>query len=97
MPDDSVGGDRAFTVELRRSGVTVEVPADRTILDVVRPLAPGISWNCLRGECGTCTQTVLDGVPAHRDTVLSPRAKEAGKRITICVSRARTERLALDL
>lgn len=98
MPDPTTAAvDRPFTVELRRSGLAVEVPADRTILETVRPLVPGLSWNCLRGECGTCTQTVLDGVPQHRDSVLSARAKEAGRRITICVSRARTDTLVLDL
>ncbi|MDQ1103606.1 2Fe-2S iron-sulfur cluster-binding protein [Nocardioides zeae] len=94
MPDVD---DRAFTVELRRSGLEVEVPAGSTILETLRPLVTGLSWNCLDGVCGTCTQTILDGVPDHRDTVLSPRAKQAGKRITICVSRSRTDTLVLDL
>lgn len=94
MPD---APERSFTVELRRSGLQVEVPAGSTILETVRPLVTGLSWNCLSGTCGTCTQTVLDGVPEHRDTVLSPRAKQAGKRITICVSRSRTDTLVLDL
>jgi vanillate O-demethylase ferredoxin subunit len=97
MPDPDGADERGFTVELRRSGVRVEVPPGRTILEMVRPHVAGVSWNCLRGDCGTCTQTVLEGVPLHRDTVLSARAKAAGKRITICVSGSRTDTLVLDL
>lgn len=89
--------DRAFTVELRRTGVSVDVAPGQTILAAVQPLVEGVSFNCLRGDCGTCVQTVLEGEPLHRDTVLSARAKQAGKRITICVSRSRTDRLVLDL
>ena len=100
MPDVDDAGqpeERAFTVELRRTGVSVDVAPGQTILAAVLPLVEGVSFNCLRGDCGTCVQTVLEGEPLHRDTVLSPRAKQAGKRITICVSRSRTDRLVLDL
>ncbi|MER7922307.1 2Fe-2S iron-sulfur cluster binding domain-containing protein [Streptomyces sp. NPDC096057] len=86
-----------FTVELGRTGVSVEVAADETILAAIAPYVPDLSYNCLEGECGTCVQTVLAGTPLHRDHVLSARARTAGKRIMICVSRASSDRLVLDL
>ncbi len=89
--------DIAFTVELRRSGQTLLVPADRTLLDVVRAAVPEVDFNCRRGECGACVSLVLAGEPLHRDTVLSARAKAAGRRIALCVSRSRSAVLVLDL
>jgi ferredoxin len=96
-PEDGVVAGQAFTVELRRSGVTRRVPADRTLLSVVLEVRPDVDFNCRRGDCGACVSVVLDGEPLHRDTVLSERAKAAGRRIALCVSRARSDRLVLDL
>ncbi|WP_112267275.1 PDR/VanB family oxidoreductase [Lentzea terrae] len=45
---------RPFTVELRRSGVSLEVPADRSALDVIRDFWPSVAYSCRRGFCGTC-------------------------------------------
>ncbi|WP_207842812.1 2Fe-2S iron-sulfur cluster-binding protein [Williamsia soli] len=87
----------SFEIELRRTGTVRRVPADRSALDVVREEVPHAEFNCLQGECGACVATVLDGVPDHRDTVLSERAREAGKRIILCVSRSLTPRIAIDL
>ena len=45
---------RPFTLELRRSGVTLSVPADRSALDVLRDLRPTVPYSCRQGFCGTC-------------------------------------------
>ncbi|AFA75384.1 ferredoxin-like protein [Gordonia polyisoprenivorans VH2] len=91
-----VSTDEAFEIELRSSGEVLTVPGDRTALSVLFEARAGLDSNCLRGECGACVQTVLAGTPDHRDTVLSPRARAAGKRFIPCVSRA-AGRLVLDL
>jgi ferredoxin len=96
-PVDGAVTGQAFTVELRRSGVTRPVPADRTLLSVVLEVRPDVDFNCRRGECGACVSVVLEGEPLHRDTVLSDRARAAGRRIALCVSRARSDTLVLDL
>jgi ferredoxin len=85
-----------FTVVLRRSGTTVEVGPDQTILQAVRAVVE-VDFFCRRGECGTCVQSILAGKALHRDTVLSSQAREAGQRIAICVSRSMTDVLVLDL
>jgi vanillate O-demethylase ferredoxin subunit len=54
-------------------------------------------YDCKRGDCGICRTDVLDGVPDHRDVVLSDEEKAAGDVMQICVSRAKTPRLVLDL
>jgi vanillate O-demethylase ferredoxin subunit len=91
---DQPGG--AFTVELRRSGHVLPVPADRTLLEVVEEVV-AVDFTCRRGECGSCVSTVLAGVPEHRNTVLSARARLAGRRIALCVDRSATPLLVLDL
>jgi vanillate O-demethylase ferredoxin subunit len=87
----------SFEIELRRTGTVRTVPADRSALEVVREEVPDAEFNCLQGECGACVATVLGGVPDHRDTVLSERARDAGKRIILCVSRSLTPSIVIDL
>ncbi|MFF1422763.1 PDR/VanB family oxidoreductase [Streptomyces sp. NPDC058280] len=86
-----------FTVELRRSGLTLEVPPDRTLLDVVREAAPDVGFSCEEGYCGSCETRVLAGVPEHHDTVLSDEERERGDTMMICVGRSASALLTLDL
>lgn len=89
--------DAAFKVILKRSGVTLDVPAGQTILEVLEAHGISVSFSCREGQCGTCTQRVLDGVPDHRDYVLSDAERAANDRMQVCVSRALTPTLTLDL
>lgn len=86
-----------FTVELRQSGLTLEVPPDRTLLDVVREVVPDVGFSCEEGYCGSCETTVLGGVPEHHDTVLSEEERERGDTMMICVGRSASELLTLDI
>jgi ferredoxin-NADP reductase/DMSO/TMAO reductase YedYZ heme-binding membrane subunit len=91
----SSGGD-AFHVELRRTGRIIAVPADRTVLQTIRDVLPTVPSGCEQGICGACRTMVLAGEPDHRDELLSSAERAAGAML-ICVSRARSERLILDL
>jgi ferredoxin len=86
----------AFQVELQRSQQIVDVPTNRTILQAVHDVVPTVSVGCEQGVCGVCRTTILAGEPDHRDELLSNAERAAGAML-ICVSRARTERLTLDL
>ncbi|WP_018992064.1 PDR/VanB family oxidoreductase [Aromatoleum toluclasticum] len=92
-----VAGDQPFELELRQSGRILTVPADKTIVDVMEAAGCDPMFDCKRGECGVCTATVLEGVPDHRDYFLTDSEKAAGKLIQICISRAKSARLVLDL
>lgn len=85
-----------FDVELRRTGCTLTVPADRTLLDVVLEANPNILFSCEDGFCGSCETRVLDGVPEHHDSILSQADREKGETMMICVGRSRTPTLVLD-
>ena len=86
-----------FEVVLQRTGITVTVPPDKSILEMVEAAGLYVLSACREGICGTCEQVVLDGVPDHRDSVLTPAEREAGGVMMICVSRSCTRRLVLDL
>lgn len=88
-------GDSSFEVELRRSGRTVTVPADSTVLAAVRAELPDTLYSCEQGFCGTCQQRVLEGEIEHRDELLTDAERDDS--MLICVSRARGERIVLDL
>ncbi|WP_369143871.1 2Fe-2S iron-sulfur cluster-binding protein [Streptomyces sp. R44] len=85
----------AFEVELRRSGRTLTVAADQSLLSAVREELPGIMYSCRQGFCGTCQQRVLEGEIDHRDELLTDDEREDS--MLICVSRCAGKRLVLDL
>jgi ferredoxin-NADP reductase len=89
--------DAAIEVVLARSEVTVIVPPGVSILDAVREVQPAVMSSCERGICSACETPVLDGVPDHRDSVLSPTERASNRYMMLCVSRAKTPRLVLDL
>ncbi|MGW0024653.1 PDR/VanB family oxidoreductase [Rhodococcus sp. NPDC003383] len=94
-PADAV--DQAFDVELRQSGMTITVDASETLLDAVLRAGVDVSFSCREGTCGTCETAVLDGVPDHRDSVLTEDEQAENDCMMICVSRSCTAKLTLDL
>ncbi|OXM72462.1 MULTISPECIES: PDR/VanB family oxidoreductase [Amycolatopsis] len=89
-------GDRPFTVELD-TGEVFEVPAGKSILSVLGENGIDVFSSCEEGICGSCVSGVLDGVPEHRDNCLSAADRAAGDQMALCVSRAKTPRLKIEL
>jgi len=90
--------DGAFDVELARSGTTVTVPGDKSVLDAVLEVNPDVAFSCAAGFCGTCETKVLSGVVDHRDDLLSEDERQTNATMMICVSRAGGgSKLTLDL
>ena len=90
-----VGGAAAFEVEIASTGAVYPVPPDRSILSVLLSEGVPIESSCEAGVCGTCTTRYLSGEPEHRDFVLSDT--EQREQLMVCVSRAKSARLVLDL
>lgn len=96
--EQQIATDSPIAVTLRRSGKTIDVPADRSILDVLRnDYRMDVGSACEQGICGTCETTVLEGTPEHRDEVLSPAERAENTTMMICVSRCQGDALTLDL
>jgi ferredoxin-NADP reductase len=84
-----------FRIQLARSGLDLEVPANKSIVDVLRENDVFIETSCTQGYCGTCLTRYLAGEPEHRDTVLDDDDRR--EFVLVCCARARTSTLQLDL
>jgi tetrachlorobenzoquinone reductase len=93
-PGATEGG---FTVELARTGGSYAVPTGSTILETLKANGINIPHSCAEGICGACEAKVLEGVPDHRDDVLTDAEKAANLTMMVCCSGAKTPRLVLDL
>lgn len=90
--------NQEFDVDLKSTGRTLTVPADRSLLDVLETAGVDVLSSCREGTCGTCETTVVDGVVDHRDSLLTADERAANDTMFICVSRAAGgRRLVLDL
>ncbi|MET9428082.1 MULTISPECIES: PDR/VanB family oxidoreductase [unclassified Streptomyces] len=96
-PREDAATSASFEVELSRSGMTVTVPPDKTVLQAVEEAGAQVLSSCREGTCGTCETTVLDGAVDHRDSLLTPAERARNDTMFICVSRAACPRLVLDL
>lgn len=86
-----------FTVVLAKSGRELPVPPGKTILDTLRDVGLDMRFSCTEGVCGTCETRVLEGIPDHRDRILTDAERTANKKMMICCSGSKSERLVLDL
>ena len=86
-----------FVIALAKAGREFVVPPGSTILETLRQAGFTVPASCEQGVCGTCETRVLEGVPDHRDLLLTPAEKASGKTMMICCSGALSDRLVLDL
>jgi len=89
--------DRVFELVLQRSGVRCMVPPGQSIVAAAAAAGVLIGTSCGEGFCGSCQTGVLEGIPDHRDSVLTEKERAAGQCLMPCVSRCRGERLVLDI
>ncbi|HZG21684.1 MAG TPA: PDR/VanB family oxidoreductase [Herbaspirillum sp.] len=88
--------DRPFLIRLR-DGREIPVAADQTALASLQQAGVDLPCSCEVGVCGTCRVGLCEGVPLHRDNVLSAEEKASGKWFMPCVSRGTSAVLVLDL
>ena len=96
--DDAVAekpDDVPFQVKCSTSQLEVEVPVGKSILEVLREHGVEVPFSCESGTCGTCKTSLLAGEADHRDFVLLP--EEQSSKIMICVSRAKTPSIEVEL
>lgn len=95
----SPGIGEPFKVHLAKSKIDVQVPAEMSMLEAIEAAGVEPDYLCRGGVCGRCETNVLeaDGALIHHDHFLTDAEKASGKKIMPCVSRARCDRLVLDL
>lgn len=87
-----------FTVQLARSGCTVTVLPDESILAAIeRQTDVAVESMCREGYCGSCETTLLAGEAVHYDQYLDEEERASQCKIMLCVSRAKCASLTLDL
>jgi ferredoxin-NADP reductase len=89
---------QAFTVQVPRHGLSLTVPADRSLLEVLEDAGLAVLSECRRGECGLCALdvTACDSVIDHRDVFFSAAEQHSSKQLCACVSRACGGTLTVD-
>ncbi|MGB9096768.1 PDR/VanB family oxidoreductase [Erwinia sp.] len=90
-------GNTEFHIELSSTGQRFLVSPDQTIAQVLLSAKVDIMLSCEQGICGSCITDVIDGIPDHRDCVLTDEEKADNTQITVCCSRAKSSLLVLDL
>jgi vanillate O-demethylase ferredoxin subunit len=89
--------DASFEIKLASSGRIVMVPKDQTVVQALAAAGVDIMISCEQGVCGTCLTRVIEGVPDHKDSYLTPEEQAANDQFTPCCSRSKTPQLVLDL
>ncbi|CAI1206697.1 PDR/VanB family oxidoreductase [Serratia quinivorans] len=87
----------AFDIELQRSGGRYRVLPGISILETLEQNGINLPFSCREGLCRSCEVTLLAGEADHRDYVLSDEERAANRSLLICVSRALSPTLVLDL
>jgi len=88
-----------FKIQLARSNKEILVPSEMSMLEAIEAAGVEADFLCRGGACGRCEVKVLetDGALLHHDHFLSDAEKALGGKIMPCVSRAKCDRLLLDL
>lgn len=89
--------NNSFEIVLEGAGITAIVPPDKSVLEVIRETGVEVLSSCEEGTCGSCETVVLQGEPDHRCSVLTPEERASCSSMMICVSRARSPQLVLEL
>jgi ferredoxin len=67
------------------------------VLDALRRANIDVQSDCEEGLCGSCEVRVLAGEVDHRDVVLTRTERDTHARMMTCCSRAKGQRLVLEL
>ncbi|KWF32785.1 Vanillate O-demethylase oxidoreductase [Burkholderia diffusa] len=87
----------SFVVHAERSGLTVDVPEDKSIAQALLDAGVDVPLSCEQGVCGTCLTRVLEGVPEHNDLFLTQEERAVNNQMLLCCSRAQSSFLRLDI
>ncbi len=91
------GKSHEFKVMLKKSGIELIIPKEKSLLDVLHEQEIDAPYSCKIGSCGSCQLEVIAGEVSHHDAFLSCEEKKQNKFILPCVSRAKGNQLILNI
>lgn len=89
----ATGTGDPFEVEIKSTGKVLQVPREKSLLQVLNEAGLEIESSCLVGNCGTCMVDHCKGDVEHRGTALEDEMK--AESMLSCVSRGRG-RIVID-
>lgn len=92
-----VNGNKPFTVVLAKQGLRCIVEPNESILESLERHGVLATFSCREGLCRSCEVALLSGEADHRDYVLTDDEQQMNASLMICVSRARSSELVIDL
>jgi ferredoxin-NADP reductase len=95
--EDVNDANESFDIVLSMSGQRLTIPADKSIIEVLKESGYSVVTSCEEGYCGTCETVVVSGIPDHRDEYLDPEERASNERMMICCGRSKTPELVLKL
>jgi tetrachlorobenzoquinone reductase len=96
-PREAAALNGGYIIALADSGREFQVPPGRSILQVLRDAGMTVPSSCEEGVCGACETAVIEGLPDHRDSILSPAERASNRTMMICCSGSKTPRLVLNI
>jgi tetrachlorobenzoquinone reductase len=93
----SEGALTEYEAVLANSGMTLQITPEKSLLDTLLDAGINLEFSCMQGICGSCRVAVQEGLPDHRDHVLTEEERAANDSVLVCCSGSRTRRLVLDL
>lgn len=95
--EDSGKALAEYDAVLARSGMTLRITPEKSLLDTLLDAGVSVEFSCMEGICGSCRVAVREGLPDHRDHVLTDEERARNDAVLVCCCGSRTERLVLDL
>jgi tetrachlorobenzoquinone reductase len=93
----SAGALSEYDAVLAKAGITLRITPEKSLLDTLLDAGVNIEFSCMEGICGSCRVEVQEGLPDHRDHVLSDEERARNDCLISCCCGSRSERLVLDL
>ena len=86
-----------YEAVLAKSGMTLRITPEKSLLDTLLDAGVSVEFSCMEGICGSCRVAVQEGLPDHRDHVLTEAERARNDTVLVCCCGSRTQRLVLDL
>ena len=89
--------DGSFEIRVASTGLSCQVPAGQTVIEVLAAHGVQVPTSCEAGVCGTCLTRVLEGTTDNRDSFLTDAERSANDQFAHCCSLALSPLLVLYL